>query len=96
MLDDCLSTVDSGGNDNGTVELWKGLFSFSKSTCDYLSSEEDDVFVASCFEREKMRRSAQQSANCDKTSNLLPINHPTNLLINQLAALATTSSVRSS
>ena len=41
-----------GGSDDGTVELWEKLFSYSSSTFDYLN-EEDDVFKASRFEREK-------------------------------------------
>ena len=46
------SMVESGGSDDGTAELWEKLFSFSNSTFDY-TSEEDDVFEASRFEREK-------------------------------------------
>ena len=34
VFDDCFSTVESGGSDDGTAELWQKLFSFSQSTFD--------------------------------------------------------------
>ena len=49
VLNNCFSIVDSGGSDDGAVELWEKLFSYSNSTFDYLSVE-DNVFEASCFE----------------------------------------------
>ena len=52
VFDDCFSMADSCGSDDGTVELWEKLFSYSSSTFDYLN-EEDDVFEDSRFEREK-------------------------------------------
>ena len=35
VFDDCFSMVNSGGSDDGTVELLKELFSYSNSTFDY-------------------------------------------------------------
>ena len=52
VFDDGFSTTESGGSDDGTAELWEKVFSYSNSTFDYLS-EEDDVFEDSRFEREK-------------------------------------------
>ena len=52
VFDDCFLTVDSGGSNDGTVELCEKLFSYSNSAFDYLN-EEDSVFEAVHFEREK-------------------------------------------
>ena len=46
VFDDCFSTVESGGSDDGNAELWQNLFFYSQSTFDYMS-DEDDVFEAS-------------------------------------------------
>ena len=49
---DCFSTVESDGSGDERVELWKDLFRYSNSMFDYFS-EEDDLFEAFRFEREK-------------------------------------------
>ena len=89
VFDDCFSTEVSGGNDDGTVELWEKLFSYLNSKFDYLS-DEDDVFEDIRFEREKseVERKLQQ-----QNSKLLSIYHLTNLVINRLAASTATPSV---
>ena len=74
VFDDCFSTVESGGRDDGIAELWQNLFSFSKSTFDYMS-DEDDVFEASRFEREKEDRTAKRKY--DKPLNNQPGSKPT-------------------
>ena len=35
VYDDCFSTVESGGSNEGIVELWKNFFSYSNSTFDF-------------------------------------------------------------
>ena len=48
VFDDCFSTVELVGSDDGTVQLWEKLFSYSISTFVYLS-DEDNVFEVSYF-----------------------------------------------
>ena len=73
VFDDCFSTVELGGSDDGTAELWQNLFSYSQSTFDYMS-DEDDVFEASRFEREKEERTAKRKY--DKPLNNQPGSKP--------------------
>ena len=76
--------VESGGSDDGTAELREKLFSYSNSTFDY-SSDEDNVFEATRFKREKSeeeriakRKLQQQNEQppTNKTSNK-PRDEPT-------------------
>ena len=67
------------GSNEGTVELWEKLFSYSNRTSDYLS-EEDDDFEDSRFEREKSeeeRIAKRQLRQNKKPPTNTPSNKPT-------------------
>ena len=72
--------MEYGGSDDGTVELWKKLLSYSNSTFYYLS-EEDDDFEDSHFEREKSeegRKAKRQLRQNEQHPTNTPSNKPTN------------------
>ena len=77
VFEDCFLMVELGGSDDGTAELWEKLFSFSNSTFDY-TSEEDDVFEASRFEREKSEEEHIAKRKLQQQNKQLPTNRPSN------------------